>query len=156
MQGDNEFFAGEDPSYDAINAAYLDVYMKMLGDMGFKGYENYEGLSLKVNSSWNWTHQAPGTMGSPQVPNVAYDLATALRRNPTSRICVLGGIHDAATPYWNVRHDINKLFLPQALKDRIEYHLHSNGHMLYCDEVALAATGPELAAFYDKRHEDKD
>jgi len=55
-----------------------------------------------------------------------------------------------------VRHDINKLFLPQALKDRIEYHLHSNGHMLYCDEVALAATGPELAAFYDKRHEDKD
>ena len=156
VQGDNEFFACEDPSYDAINAAYLDVYMKMLGDMGFKGYENYEGLSLKVNSSWNWTHQAPGTMGSPQVPNVAYDLATALRRNPTSRICVLGGIHDAATPYWNVRHDINKLFLPQALKDRIEYHLHSNGHMLYCDEVALAATGPELAAFYDKRHEDKD
>ncbi|MDE5640295.1 MAG: peptidase S10 [Bifidobacterium castoris] len=155
VQGDNEFFAGEDPSYDAINAAYLDVYMKMLGDMGFKGYENYEGLSLKVNSSWNWTHQAPGTMGSPQVPNVAYDLATALRRNPTSRICVLGGIHDAATPYWNVRHDINKLFLPQALKDRIEYHLHSNGHMLYCDEVALAAAGPELKAFYDKRHEDQ-
>ena len=42
VQGDNEFFAGEDPSYDAINAAYLDVYMKMLGDIGFKGYANYE------------------------------------------------------------------------------------------------------------------
>lgn len=154
VQGDNEFFAGEDPSYDAINAAYLDVYMKLLGDMGFKGYENYVGLSMKVNESWNWSHQAPGTMGAPQTPNVAYDIATALRRNPTSRILFFGGIHDAATPYWNVRHDMGKLFLPQALKDRIEYHVHSNGHMLYCDQVALEAAGPELAAFYEKRHED--
>lgn len=153
VQGDNEFFAGEDPSYDAINAAYLDVYMKMLGDIGFKGYANYEGLSMKVNESWNWNHQAPGTMGSPQTPNVAFDIATALRRNPTSRILFFGGIHDAATPYWNVRHDMGKLFLPQALKDRIEYHVHSNGHMLYCDQVALEAAGPELKAFYEKRHE---
>ena len=153
VQGDNEFFAGEDPSYDAINAAYLDVYMKMLGDIGFKGYANYEGLSMKVNESWNWNHQAPGTMGSPQTPNVAFDIATALRRNPTSRILFFGGIHDAATPYWNVRHDMGKLFLPQALKDRIEYHVHSNGHMLYCDQAALEAAGPELKAFYEKRHE---
>ena len=153
VQGDNEFFAGEDPSYDAINAAYLDVYMKMLGDIGFKGYANYEGLSMKVNESWNWNHQAPGTMGSPQTPNVAFDIATALRRNPTSRILFFGGIHDAATPYWNVRHDMGKLLLPQALKGRIEYHGHSNGHMLYCDQVALEAAGPELKAFYEKRHE---
>ena len=154
VQGDNEFFAGEDPSYDAINAAYLDVYMKMLSDMGFTGYENYEGLSMKVNEAWNWNHQAPGTMGSPQTPNVAFDLATALRRNPTSRILFLGGIHDAATPYWNVRHDMSKMFLPQELKNRIEYQLYSNGHMPYCDDVAPPAPGPELNAFYNKRHED--
>lgn len=48
---------------------------------------------------------------------------------------------------------MGKLFLPQALKDRIEYHVHSNGHMLYCDQVALEAAGPELKAFYEKRHE---
>nr|WP_288273081.1 hypothetical protein [uncultured Bifidobacterium sp.] len=148
--------SGEDAYYPGMFPVYAATanYFKKAG-VGVDQYENYEGLSLKVNSSWNRTHQAPGTMGSDQVPNVAYDLATALRRNPTSRICVLGGIHDAATPYWNVRHDINKLFLPQALKDRIEYHLHSNGHMLYCDGVALAAAGPELKAFYDKRHEDQ-
>lgn len=154
VQGDNEFYAGEDPSYDGINATYLDCYMKMLRDeIGFEGYSNYEPLSLKVNMDWNWTHTAPGTMGPAQVPNVAYDMATALRRNPTSRIMFFGGIHDAATPFWNVKHDMSKLFLPEALKHQIEYHLHSNGHMAYADNEALEAMGPELKAFYEKRHE---
>ncbi|EFA22986.1 S10 family peptidase [Bifidobacterium gallicum] len=153
VQGDNEFYAGEDPSYDGINSAYLDGYMHMLHDeIGFEGFENYEPLSLKVNMDWNWNHQAPGTMGSPQTPDVAFDIATALRRNPTSRILFFGGIHDAATPYWNVRHDMGKLFLPAELKDRIEYHVHSNGHMAYADLKALQAMSPELMAFYDKRH----
>ncbi|NEG70417.1 S10 family peptidase [Bifidobacterium choloepi] len=153
VQGDNEFYAGEDPSYDGINAAYVDAYMKYLHDeIGFEGYPNYEALSMKVNMDWNWTHTAPGTMGPAQVPNVAYDMATALRRNPTARILFFGGIHDAATPFWNVMHDMSKLFLPQALKDQIEYHVHSNGHMAYADEDAMKQMAPELKAFYARKH----
>ncbi len=153
VQGDNEFFAGEDPSMDAINSPYQTAWMKLVQETGFKGSPNYVNLSFKVNEGWNWTHQAPGTMGSPQTPNVAYDFATALRRNPKARIAVFGGIHDAATPYWNVRHDFSKLFLPEALASRIEFHVHSNGHMLYSDEEALKGMAPEIKAFYEKRHE---
>lgn len=155
VQGDNEFFAGEDPSMDAINSPYTTAWMKLVESTGYQGSPNYVGLSFTVNMDWNFTHTAPGTMGSPQCPNVAYDMATALRRNPKCRVCFFGGIHDAATPFWNVKHAMGKLFLPPALQERIEYHLHENGHMAYADLPALKAMAPELKAFYEKRHEDK-
>ncbi len=154
VQGDNEFFAGEDPSGDAIMTPDTSAWMKIVQEVGFKGSPNYTGLSFKVNEEWNWTHQAPGTMGSPVCPNTAYDMATALRRNPKCRVLFFGGIHDAATPYWNVRHSMSKLFLPDYLAERIEYHVHENGHMAYEDQPTLEKMAPELAAFYEKRHQD--
>lgn len=154
VQGDSEFFGGEDPSMDAINSPYTTAWMRLVEETGFKGSPNYIGLSMKVNEDWNFTHQAPGTMGSPQCPNVAYDMSTALRRNPKCRVLFFGGIHDAATPFWNVTHAMSKMFLPEELKARIEYHVHENGHMAYADTATLEAMAPELAAFYDKRHED--
>ena len=154
VQGDNEFFAGEDPSGDAIMTPDTSAWMKIVQEVGFKGSPNYTGLSFKVNEEWNWTHQAPGTMGSPVCPNTAYDMATALRRNPKCRVLFFGGIHDAATPYWNVRHSMSKLFLPDYLAERIEYHVHENGHRAYEDQPTLEKMAPELAAFYEKRHQD--
>ncbi len=154
VQGDNEFFAGEDPSGDAIMTPDQSAWMKLVHETGFKGSPNNLLLSMKVNEEWNWTHQAPGTMGSPGCPNTAYDMGTALRRNPKCRVLFFGGIHDAATPYWNVRHSVSKMFLPEYLKDRIEYHVHENGHMAYEDQPTLEKMAPELAAFYEKRHED--
>lgn len=153
VQGDNEFYAGEDPSYDAMNSPWMGSYFKLVQEVGFEGYSNYVGLSFTVNESWNWNHQAPGTMEAAQVPNVAYDMATALRRNPHSRILFFGGMHDAATPYWNVCHDMSKTFLPKELQERIEYHVHANGHMAYEDDKTLSEMAPELAAFYEKRHD---
>ena len=66
---------------------------------------------------------------------------------------VLGGIHDAATPFWNVKHSISKMFLPESITSRIEYKVHENGHMAYEDLPTLEKMAPELAAFYEKRHE---
>lgn len=153
VQGDNEFFAGEDPSGDAIMTPDQSAWMKLVQETGFKGSPINILLSFKVNESWNWTHQAPGTMGSPVCPNTAYDMATALRRNPHCRVIFFGGIHDAATPFWNVKHAMSKMFLPDYLKERIEYKVHENGHMAYEDQLTLQKMQPELKAFYEKRHQ---
>lgn len=153
VQGDNEFFAGEDPSGDAIMTPDQSAWMKLVQETGFKGSPINILLSLKVNEDWNWTHQAPGTMGSPVCPNTAYDMATALRRNPKCRVLFFGGIHDAATPYWNVRHSMSKMFLPESIKERIEYCVHENGHMAYEDQPTLEKMAVDLATFYSKRHE---
>ena len=154
VQGDNEFFAGEDPSGDAIMTPDQSAWMKLVHETGFKGDPLNTLLSFDVNEDWNWNHQPPGTMGSSCCPNVAYDMGTALRRNPKCRVLFFGGIHDAATPFWNVKHVMSKMFLPDFLKDRIEYKLHENGHMAYEDLPTLEKMAPELHAFYEKRHED--
>ncbi len=153
VQGDNEFFAGEDPSGDAIMSPDQSAWMKLVQETGFAGSPLNMLLSFKVNMDWNWTHQAPGTMGSPSCPNTAYDMGTALRRNPHCRVLFFGGIHDAATPFWNVKHAMSKMFLPDSIKERIEYCVHENGHMAYEDQPTLEKMAPELAAFYEKRHE---
>ena len=78
VQGDNEFFAGEDPSGDAIMTPDQSAWMKLVQETGFKGSPINLLLSMKVNEEWNWTHQAPGTMGSPVCPNTAYDMGCLL------------------------------------------------------------------------------
>lgn len=152
VQGDLGFFQAEDPSYDAIQVVYNQVYMKMLREMGFKGYPNYTGLNLTVNEDWDFHHNTPG-IGTVMVPNVAFDIATALRRNPNSHVIFLGGRHDGATPFWNVRHDIGKMFLPEPLKSHVLFNITSNGHMLYADTEALKDVTPVLQKFYELRHE---
>ena len=154
VQGDNEFFAGEDPSGDAIMTPDQSAWMKLVQETGFKGSPINILLSFKVNEDWNWTHQAPGTMGSPVCPNTAYDMATALRRNPKCRVLFFGGIHDAATPYWNVRHAMSKMFLPDYLKERITYKVHENGHMAYEDLPTLEKMSKDLKEFYGLRNKD--
>ena len=107
------------------------AWMKLVQETGFKGSPINLLLSMKVNEEWNWTHQAPGTMGSPVCPNTAYDMGTALRRNPFCRVLFFGGIHDAATPFWNVKHSISKMFWPESITSRIEYKVHENGPVSY-------------------------
>ena len=75
-------------------------------------------------------------------PNTAYDMGTALRRNPFCRVLFFGGIHDAATPFWNVKHSISKMFLPESITSRIEYKVHENGHMAYEDLPTLEKMAP--------------
>lgn len=152
VQGDLGFFQMEDPSYDAIQVVYNEVYQKLLRDMGFAGYPNYCGLNIEVNEAWNWNHDMPG-VGTAPMPNVAFDIATALRRNPTSHVIFLGGRHDGATPYWNVIHDMAKMYLPDDLAKQVLWYESSNGHMLYADTEALKATAPVLQDFYDLRHQ---
>lgn len=152
VQGDLGFFQMEDPSYDAIQVVYNEVYQKLLRDMGFAGYPNYCGLNIEVNEAWNWNHDMPG-VGTAPMPNVAFDIATALRRNPTSHVIFLGGRHDGATPYWNVIHDMAKMYLSDDLAKQVLWYESSNGHMLYADTEALKATTPVLQDFYDLRHQ---
>lgn len=64
------------------------------------------------------------------------------------RLAILGGRYDAATPYWNVVRDMLVLFLPDELKERVEFKLYSSGHMAYVDEEALAELCRDMMEFY--------
>ena len=151
LQASSDFFAGEDAADDAVEPVWSAAFRAHLHSIGFAGAPIYLTQNYAVvNRSWKWDHAEPGIGESSPAPNVTYDIAVALKRNPTMRIAILGGRYDAATTYWNVVHDISCLFLPPELKERVEFKLYSCGHMAYVDEPTLEAMGRDMAEFYAK------
>lgn len=151
VQGSTAFFAAEDPADDAVEGVWHAAFRAHLDEIGFAGAPTYLVSNYgKVGLAWNWTHEEPGTEEPATAPNVTYDIAVAMKRNPTMRLLILGGRYDAATTYWNVVHDMSCLFLPPALKERVSYRLYGCGHMAYVDVPTLEAMASDLAEFYAK------
>ena len=150
LQGTEVPFAGSDASSDAVEPAWNAAFRRHLAEIGYRGAPRYPLSSFAtIGVGWDRSHIVPGAGGMrADAPNVAYDLAEALRRNPTARVAVLGGRYDAATPFWNAVHDVSRLFLPDALRERVTFRLYSCGHMAYVDEPTLELLGRDLAAFY--------
>lgn len=151
VQLNGDHIAAEDPADDATNSACVAAFRAFVQGLGYEGSSVYlDNNYEKVNKDWKFSHQAPGTLEDGMAPNVAYDLATAMRRAPGMRVCLIGGRYDAATPWWNVKQTLASLYLPAELKANIEEHLYGCGHMAYYDAETNAAMGAMLRAFYQK------
>ena len=147
------FVEEEDASDDALDSSWVMALRRFCSEeLDYRGPSIYlPGNYEKVNKTWNWRHEEPGTGWPADAPNVAVDLATALRRNPTCKLAIIGGRYDAATTFWNVRHDISCQFLSPALKERVRWYRYGCGHMAYVDEPTLHAMGRDLHEFYEMR-----
>lgn len=152
-QDSAEWFAGEDAADDAVESSWVTAFRRFLSQtLGYRNpavylNSNYEG----VGTSWNWDHAEPGTMETVHAPNVSLDIAVALKRNPHMKVAFLGGRYDAATTYWNTVHDVSCLYLPEDLKERVEFHRYGCGHMAYVDVPTLEALFEDMRAFYAKK-----
>lgn len=153
VQDHSGWFAGEDASGDAMDGSWTNAFRAFLhDDLGYHGPARYLSSNYeRVGTTWKWGHQQPGFGEESTSPNMAYDIAVALRRNPRMKLCIIGGRYDAATPWWNVVHDMSVLFLSDDLKGRVEWHRYGCGHMAYVDEETLGRMGADLDAFYARR-----
>lgn len=144
------FFLPEDAADDAVEGAWSSAFRSFMHTtLGYRGPAAYLANNYaKVGKGWDWSHEAPWFDEKTPIPNVAQDIAVAMRRNPNMRVMIMGGRYDAATTWWNVEHDISCLFLPDELRDRITWHRYGCGHMAYVDETTLEAMGHDLEAFY--------
>lgn len=152
VQESRAWFAGEDAADSAVEASWTSAFRAFLHDeLGYRGpacylSSNYE----RVGVNWKWAHEEPGKMGESSSPNVAYDISVAMKRNPSMKVCIMGGRYDAATTYWNVVHDMACQFLSPALKERLEWHRYGCGHMAYVDVPTLERMARDMEAFYKK------
>ena len=148
IQG-SDFFMGEDAASDAAESAWATAFRDHLRhDIGYRGAPIYLPNNYgQVGGSWDWSHEVPG-YGKVSMPNVALDIATAMRRNPTVRVAIVGGRFDAATTYWNVEHDIAGQFLSPELRERVEFLRYGCGHMAYTDVPTLHAMAADMREFY--------
>lgn len=154
MQASNTWIGGEDAADDAVEGAWTNAFRSFCHDeLGYRGPARYLASNWEnVGHKWGWEHNELGTEdGESPIPNVALDIAVALRRNPTCKLAIIGGRYDAATTFWNVVHDLSCQYLSPELKERISWYRYGCGHMAYVDEPTLEAMGRDMHAFFEKR-----
>jgi carboxypeptidase C (cathepsin A) len=153
VQTSNDWLAAEDAADDAVDGVWVSAFRAFCSDvLGYRGPAAYLSSNYeKIGPAWKWTHVMPGSEGMAQAPNLALDIAVALRRDPTIKLAILGGRYDAATTWWNVAHDLSCQYLSDELKARVRWHRYGCGHMAYVDEKTNVAMGADLRDFYAMR-----
>lgn len=145
-----DWLAAEDAADDAVDGVWVSAFRAFCADvLGYAGPAAYLSSNYeKIGPVWKWSHAMEGTGMVAQAPNLALDIAVALRRDPTIKLAILGGRYDAATPWWNVAHDMSCQYLSDEIKARMCWYRYGCGHMAYVDEQTNAAMGADLRSFY--------
>ena len=140
----------DDAATAAVNSAHLAAYREHLHtDLGFETELPYLPLNnVQVAAAWDWKHKAPGIDVPLEVPDVGYDLAAAMRRNPALRVLVTGGVYDLATPFFHAENDVARMFLSPEVRANLQFVWHEAGHMSFVDEEVITRMSADLAEFY--------
>ena len=153
VQRNSMFLMAEDPASDALMDAWAAAFSDfMRNDLGYVGPFDYKLNAYDVvNENWDMSHAEPGVDGGAvATPNVAVDIATALRRSPTTKMLIMGGRYDAATTWWNMETSISQLYLPAELKRNITFKRYGCGHMAYTETSVLMQMSADAEEFYNK------
>lgn len=141
-----------DPQGAAISSAYVSAFNDY-ADKVLHFHENfrYNPMSGKVNQSWNWKHKNPQTGQTwPGLPNVAVDLAQAMKYNPDLKVLVNAGYYDLATPFYAAKYQVDHLQIPKSLQGNIKLAYYYSGHMVYVHVPSLHKLHDTVAAFISK------
>lgn len=141
------------PDFDASNQVSPAL------NQGFQWYvrhvlkwqskRNYVGLNFKAFKSWDWDHKPPVRgFRKQQLPDVAQDLAAAMRKNPYLRVLSENGYYDLATPFHATEYDLDHVNLPAKLRKHIHFAYFKSGHPIYINSKALKAMHGVLDKFY--------
>jgi carboxypeptidase C (cathepsin A) len=148
--------AGENPDYDASDTAIAGAFIATFTDyltreLGYKTDMPYH-VAVYGNKEfdWDWKHRAPGDDDRQNNPDVAVDLAAAMRTNPYLHVMSLNGYYDMATPFFATEYDLAHMMLEPAQKQNLEFHYYPSGHMIYLNPEALHQLHTDVSAFIDK------
>lgn len=140
--------AAFDPQSSAISPAYKATFM----DYYYNTLKVNKDLTYHVSAyarkgfNWDWKHQMNGGF-FPSSVNTGVDMAQALSRNPYSKVLVINGIYDLATPFYGVEYSIDHLGLEPEIKKNIIMEYFEAGHMMYTHEPSLVKFKKVVADF---------
>jgi carboxypeptidase C (cathepsin A) len=152
VQGEDPDSVGETPSFDASETGVLGPVLGSLreylaSDLNYKNPGVYEPTSPEPATPWNWKHRT-STGVEQDLPDVAVDLADAMRKNPNLKVFIAAGYYDLSTPFASTEYDIHHMLLSPKLRANITFIVYRAGHMIYLDEVALKQMKRDLDTFY--------
>ncbi|HEY2661207.1 MAG TPA: peptidase S10 [Caulobacteraceae bacterium] len=147
--------AGSSPDYDpsdtAVSGAFVSSFNNYIAeDLGYRTDLPYRVSIYGLKGfDWDWKHKAPGKPRALNNPDVALDLASAMRTNPYLKVLSLNGYYDMATPFFATEYDLRHMMLEPAQQKNLEFRYYPSGHMVYLNPDALRLLHTDLAAFYD-------
>jgi carboxypeptidase C (cathepsin A) len=136
-----------DPQSSAISSAYTSAWNTYVrAELGYDGDREY--VPSGAVRGWNWERAGgSGTGFGGGSPNVAPDLATAMRRNPELEVLLINGVYDLATPYFAAVWTMDHMGLPAELRANIHRADFAAGHMMYVEQSLLPQWKETLDAF---------
>lgn len=144
--------ARDDPATAGVSSAHLSAFRDYLsGELGYRTDLDYRALyNMVIEPAWDMHHRAPGIPSPLTTPNVALDLAAAMRANPHLQVLSLNGLYDMSTPFFATEYDLSHMFLSAEQKRNLRITYYASGHMTYIDVDALKQMKRDLSQFYDK------
>lgn len=145
-------FPGFDPSDTGIAGAFTAAFHDYLTNQ--LKYQTDEIYHVESNSigQWDWHHRAPGYgfgFGRTELmPDVALDLADAMRKDPKMKVFSANGEFDLATPFFLTEYDLNHMMLAPQLAKNVQFGYYPAGHMVYLNVQALKELVHDLDGFY--------
>ncbi len=151
--------AGENPGYDpsdtGISGVYVGAFHNYLQtELKYMSSEPYYLSGPGLNNSWDFTHRPSGMQGyggggrGQSQPDVAIDLADAMRKNPKLRVFSANGYFDLATPFFETEYDLHHMLLPPAIASNVQFGYYPAGHMVYLNVDALKMLKGDMEKFY--------
>jgi carboxypeptidase C (cathepsin A) len=139
----------EDPSDSAASPAWSMAWHQVVAnEIGYRNPRPYlQNAYESIGPKWDFKHRNAGAQWDSPLPNVAFDLASAMRKNPTMRVMILGGRYDLATPYLAPEEDLARMYLSDELKANISWRLYEAGHMVYINPDERARMVSDVEEF---------
>ncbi len=151
--------AGYDPSDTGISGAFVGAFHEYLAsELKYNTNENYDLHSPRTpgapGGGWDEHHQASGAgfgggRGGQTMPDVAVDLADAIRKNPHLQVFSANGYFDLATPFFITEFDLAHMELAPSLRGNVHFGYYPAGHMVYLNVEALKLLHADMDHFYD-------
>ncbi len=157
FEGTDTDNAGETPGYDpsdsgiagAFTAAFHDYLTR---ELKWETTDTYY-VHTEGNTPWDQTHRPSGGggrggFGGQRMPDVAIDLADAMRKNPKLKVFSANGLFDLATPFFLTEYDLAHMMVTPELAKNVEFGYYPSGHMIYLNVDALKDLTRDLDGFY--------
>jgi len=148
--------AGSSPDYDpsdtAISGAFIGTFSDYLAkDLKYQTDMPYRVAAYGLKDfDWDWKHKTPSGGDAETTPDVALDLAAAMRTNPYLHVLSLNGYYDMATPFTSTEYDLSHMMLEPSQQKNLEFRYYPSGHMVYLNPDALKQMHSDLSGFFDR------